>query len=170
MPGVRRAGRQGGRSVRLPARQSRIRPFWLRRTTSSGGSRNSSCARPAGRNGSPRCARRCRRPWSRVPASIVTPSALQQAEGKLQQLQERFRDVALEDHSYTFNTELTAALELSYMLDLAQVIVASALQSAGVARIASAHRPSGAGRPAVSCAFAGRPGRATARRGSSTCR
>ena len=55
-------------------------------------------------------------------------SALQQAEGKLQQLQERFGDVALEDHSYTFNTELTAALELSYMLDLAQAIVGSALQ------------------------------------------
>jgi fumarate reductase flavoprotein subunit len=54
--------------------------------------------------------------------------ALQQAEAKLQRLQERFRDVNLEDHSYTFNTELTAALELSYMLDLAQVIVGSALQ------------------------------------------
>ena len=55
-------------------------------------------------------------------------STLQQAEGELQQLQERFGDVALEDHSYTFNTELTAALELSYMLDLAQAIVGSALQ------------------------------------------
>jgi fumarate reductase flavoprotein subunit len=55
-------------------------------------------------------------------------STLEQAEGKLRQLQERFRDVALDDHSYTFNTELTAALELSYMLDLAQAIVGSALQ------------------------------------------
>jgi fumarate reductase flavoprotein subunit len=55
-------------------------------------------------------------------------STLRQAEGELQQLQERFGDVALEDHSYTFNTELTAALELSYMLDLAQAIVGSALQ------------------------------------------
>jgi fumarate reductase flavoprotein subunit len=55
-------------------------------------------------------------------------SALQEAETKLQRLQERFRDVKLEDHSYTFNTELTSALELSYMLDLAQVIVGSALQ------------------------------------------
>jgi fumarate reductase flavoprotein subunit len=55
-------------------------------------------------------------------------SALQQAATKLQRLQERFRDVKLDDHSYTFNTELTAALELSYMLDLAQVIVGSALQ------------------------------------------
>src|SRR2546425_7015860 len=55
-------------------------------------------------------------------------SALQQSAVKLHQLQERFQDLALDDHSYTFNTELTGALELSYMLDLAQVIVASALQ------------------------------------------
>jgi succinate dehydrogenase flavoprotein subunit len=55
-------------------------------------------------------------------------SALKEAETKLQRLQERFCDVKLEDHSYTFNTELTSALELSYMLDLAQVIVGSALQ------------------------------------------
>jgi fumarate reductase flavoprotein subunit len=55
-------------------------------------------------------------------------SALRRAEAELQRLQERFRDVALEDHSYTFNTELTTVLELSYMLDLAQVIVASALR------------------------------------------
>jgi fumarate reductase flavoprotein subunit len=54
-------------------------------------------------------------------------SALQQAEAKLQRLQERFFDVKLEDRSYTFNTELTSALELSYMLDLAQVIVGCAL-------------------------------------------
>jgi len=55
-------------------------------------------------------------------------STLQQAVAQLQRLQERFRDVKLEDHSYTFNTELTSALELSYMLDLAQVIVGSALE------------------------------------------
>ena len=54
-------------------------------------------------------------------------SALQRAEAQLQRLQERFLDVAVEDHSYTFNTELTSVLELSYMLDLAQVIVGSAL-------------------------------------------
>jgi len=55
-------------------------------------------------------------------------AALKKAAEKLQELQERARDVALEDHSYTFNTELTAALELSYMLDVAQMIVQSALE------------------------------------------
>jgi fumarate reductase flavoprotein subunit len=54
-------------------------------------------------------------------------ATLDKAAQHLQELQERFRDVSLDDPSYTFNTELTAALELSYMLDVAQVIVHSAL-------------------------------------------
>jgi fumarate reductase flavoprotein subunit len=55
-------------------------------------------------------------------------AALARAADRLRRLQERFGDVALDDHSYTFNTELTSALELSYMLDLAEAIVQSALQ------------------------------------------
>jgi fumarate reductase flavoprotein subunit len=57
-----------------------------------------------------------------------TETALKEATGKLKGLQERFQDLALDDDSYTFNTELTAALELSYMLDVAQAIVQSALE------------------------------------------
>src|SRR5947208_850691 len=40
-----------------------------------------------------------------------TEPILEEGAGKLHSLQERFEDVSLEDHSYTFNTELTAALE-----------------------------------------------------------
>jgi len=54
--------------------------------------------------------------------------ALEQAAQKLRALQDRFSDVILDDRSYTFNTELTSALELSYMLDLAEAIVHSALK------------------------------------------
>jgi fumarate reductase flavoprotein subunit len=54
-------------------------------------------------------------------------ATLQEAAGKLRALQERSRNMALDDRSYTFNTELTAALEFSYMLDLAEGIVHSAL-------------------------------------------
>ena len=57
-----------------------------------------------------------------------TSAALEKATEKLRSLQERFRDLALDDRSYTFNTELTAALELSYMLDVAEAIVQSALR------------------------------------------
>ncbi|MGH7315516.1 MAG: FAD-binding protein, partial [Candidatus Rokuibacteriota bacterium] len=57
-----------------------------------------------------------------------TETALKEATGKLKGLQERLQDLALDDRSYTFNTELTAALELSSMLDVAQTIVHSALE------------------------------------------
>ncbi len=49
--------------------------------------------------------------------------ALDETADCLRALQERFRDVAIEDHSHTFNTELIAALELSCMLDVAGAIV-----------------------------------------------
>ena len=57
-----------------------------------------------------------------------THDSLAAAVTRIQELQGRFRDVAIEDHSHTFNTELTAALELSFMLDVAEAIVQSALQ------------------------------------------
>jgi fumarate reductase flavoprotein subunit len=53
--------------------------------------------------------------------------SLAQAATAIAQLQERFQNVAINDHSHTFNTELTAALELSYMLDVAEAIIACAL-------------------------------------------
>jgi fumarate reductase flavoprotein subunit len=55
-------------------------------------------------------------------------SVLQRAAENLRKLQDRFHDTSLDDRSYTFNTELTAALELSYMLDVAEAMVHSALQ------------------------------------------
>jgi fumarate reductase flavoprotein subunit len=56
-----------------------------------------------------------------------TGMALLAATETLHTLQERFRNIALDDHSQTFNTELVAALELSCMLDVAETIVQSAL-------------------------------------------
>jgi fumarate reductase flavoprotein subunit len=44
------------------------------------------------------------------------------------ELQQRFAHVALDDHSSTFNTERVAALELSFMLDVAGAIVNAALR------------------------------------------
>ena len=53
---------------------------------------------------------------------------LAEAAGKIRELQDRAADLRLADHSRTFNTELPAALELGYMLDVAESIVQSALQ------------------------------------------
>ncbi len=53
---------------------------------------------------------------------------LNTAIDKIHELQERFRDVALDDPSLTFNTELVGCLELENMLDFAEAILHSAVQ------------------------------------------
>ncbi len=50
------------------------------------------------------------------------------AAGKLQQLQDRFRDVRLDDRGHLFNTELITALELSGMLEVAETMAQCAMQ------------------------------------------
>jgi fumarate reductase flavoprotein subunit len=49
--------------------------------------------------------------------------SLAKAADMLRELQERYAVARIEDHSRTFNTELTAVLELSCMLDVAETIV-----------------------------------------------
>jgi len=55
-------------------------------------------------------------------------SGLRKSADKIQELQDRFKNVSLDDRSRTFNTELVACLELSNMLDLAGAIIQSGLQ------------------------------------------
>ncbi|HEX9870507.1 MAG TPA: fumarate reductase (quinol) flavoprotein subunit [Candidatus Tectomicrobia bacterium] len=45
----------------------------------------------------------------------------------LRNLRERVANITLDDHSQVFNTELTAALELDFMLDVAEAVARSAL-------------------------------------------
>jgi fumarate reductase flavoprotein subunit len=56
-----------------------------------------------------------------------TGEKLERGAAKLRELQERFANIALDDHSRPFNTELSSALELSYMLDVAETMVQCAL-------------------------------------------
>ncbi len=56
-----------------------------------------------------------------------TESTLKQSVQKLHELQERYKNVSLDDHGRTFNTELISALELGFMLEVAQSIVECAL-------------------------------------------
>ena len=55
-------------------------------------------------------------------------SSLNKSQEIIGQLQERFLNLSLDDHSLTFNTELVSAIELGYMLDVAEAVVQSALQ------------------------------------------
>jgi len=57
-----------------------------------------------------------------------TESSLAAGAATLRTLQERSANLTLDDHSLTFNTDLIAALELSFMLDVSEAMVHSALQ------------------------------------------
>src|SRR5262245_60044768 len=57
-----------------------------------------------------------------------TESSVKQTCEKLAELRARFDDVAIDDHSLSFNTELTSALELDFMLDVALTVTHSALE------------------------------------------
>jgi fumarate reductase flavoprotein subunit len=57
-----------------------------------------------------------------------TRTALARGVCALRDLQERAEHLLIEDPSRTFNTERVAALELAFMLDVAETIVTSALQ------------------------------------------
>jgi fumarate reductase flavoprotein subunit len=54
--------------------------------------------------------------------------SLAKAADTLLELRERFADAAIEDQSRTFNTDLIAMLELSFMLDVSESIIACARQ------------------------------------------
>ena len=54
--------------------------------------------------------------------------SLKKSQQIIGQLQERFLNLSLDDHSLTFNTELVNALELGYMLDVSEAVTQSALQ------------------------------------------
>ena len=56
-----------------------------------------------------------------------TEASLKETCNKVSEFKERFANITLDDHSLTFNTELTAALELECMLDVAESVVYSAL-------------------------------------------
>ncbi len=56
-----------------------------------------------------------------------TQDSLAASGEKIRELQERVANVNVSDSSHTFNTELTAAIELAYMLDGAEAIIQSGL-------------------------------------------
>lgn len=56
-----------------------------------------------------------------------TEASLKTSQETIRQLQDRAKHLSVEDSSRTFNTQLIAALELSYLLDIAETVVQSAL-------------------------------------------
>lgn len=56
-----------------------------------------------------------------------TGTSLGETTARLRDLQQRYKKAVLDDRGLTFNTELIAAMELGFMLDVAEAIVQSAL-------------------------------------------
>jgi fumarate reductase flavoprotein subunit len=57
-----------------------------------------------------------------------TGASLSNTTATLRILQERFEHLAIDDHSQTFNTERISALELAFMLDVAEAMANAALE------------------------------------------
>jgi succinate dehydrogenase / fumarate reductase flavoprotein subunit len=57
-----------------------------------------------------------------------TETTLKQALSDVQELQRRYRNVAIQDKGQRYNTELLEAIELGFLLDLAEVVVVGALE------------------------------------------
>jgi fumarate reductase flavoprotein subunit len=56
-----------------------------------------------------------------------TEASLKATCDKMAELKDRFKSVTLDDHSLSFNTELITALELDFMLDIAEAVAHAAL-------------------------------------------
>lgn len=56
-----------------------------------------------------------------------TEESLQQAAADIRVLQERYRNVSVQDKGRAFNTDLLEALELGFLLDIAETVVVGAL-------------------------------------------
>lgn len=54
-------------------------------------------------------------------------ASMQETCNKMAELKDRFKNITLDDRSNTYNTELTSALELENMLDIAEAVAHSAL-------------------------------------------
>ena len=52
-----------------------------------------------------------------------TEETLQEAMDKIQELRKRFENISIQDHGKRFNTDLLEAIELGFLLDLAEVTV-----------------------------------------------
>lgn len=57
-----------------------------------------------------------------------TEASLTKAQQEIQALKQRFKNIQIDDGSSTFNTELISAFELECLLDVAESVIASALQ------------------------------------------
>jgi succinate dehydrogenase / fumarate reductase flavoprotein subunit len=101
--------------------------------------------------------RPCRRRWTTTLQVYRTEATLKQALSDVQALQERFRNVAIHDKGERYNTELLEAIELGFLLDLAEVVGGGA-GAQGVPEVGTPARTTPTATTSTSCATRWRTG------------
>ena len=82
--------------------------------------------RPAA-SGSRRSGPSCRRRWTSTRRSTAPRTRSSRRSADIEALKARYANVAVQDKGKRFNTDLLEAVELGFLLDLAEVLVVSAL-------------------------------------------
>ena len=90
------------------------------------GPRRGAARRRPAPSASPRCARSCRTRWTTTPRCSAPTSRSQKVTETIHALRERYKNVSIQDKGHRFNTDLLEAIELGFLLDLAEVVVFSA--------------------------------------------
>ena len=90
------------------------------------GACSSSSATRTAPSASPRSARSCRTRWTRARRCSAPTSPSRTSRTSSPALRDRYRNVAVQDKGKRFNTDLLEAVELGFLLDLAEVVVFSA--------------------------------------------
>ena len=99
---ARGPGRRGARAHRGSARQTRAP------------------------SASPCCARSCRTRWTKGAQVFRTDESLTHVLGVIEELRERFKNIHVDDKGKRYNTDLLEAVELGFLLDIAEVVVVTA--------------------------------------------
>ena len=84
--------------------------------------RDACATRDGRRAGAPILRRGCRRRWTATSQVFRTEASLKQALGDIDELKERYPNVVVQDKGKRFNTDLLEAVELGFLLDLAEVL------------------------------------------------
>ena len=101
------------------------------------------CSPNTAPNGSRRSAPRCRHTMDANASVYRTEDTLKQALHDVQALKERYAHISVHDKGKRFNTDLLEAVELGFLLELAEILVPARTGPQGVAR-----RPRPRGLPA----------------------
>ena len=133
-------GKRAGRNAVEYVKTAEFVP--LPEDPAEGGARAASraCATTRAPSASPCSARRCRTRWTARPRCSAPTSRSPRCSTSIADLRERFKNIHVDDKGKRYNTDLLEAVELGFLLDLAEVVVVHRAQPQGEPRRPHARR------------------------------